>query len=227
MRFLYALTFYVLLAGTTLAGLALAPIAAVTGRPWIDVSYLAFIAHWWPIPVWLLLMILLLRRRGLLRPSSAPVLSWESWLYGLARVPYVGWGICAAFWGAIRPRRVTFKITPKRAAGVDSLPARAVAPYAAISVVSSAAALFGERLTSAAGYVFLCLLAAAVYGLVVTAIPVLHAREAAARTGLSRRAALRQTARRPAVLAGITVAIAIVAVASFPMYAAPLLSRTF
>lgn len=223
-RFSYALTYYLLLAGVTVAGLALAPVAAVTGVPWIDVSYLGFLAHWWPIPVWLIAMIVLLRRRGLLRPQSAPVLSWESWLYGLTRWPYVASGILSAMARRLRPGHVTFKVTPKRVKSAQVLPARAMAPYVVIAIGSAAAAVVGERHTSAAGYVLLCLLAAAMYGIVVTAVPLLHAAETSARTGLSKVAALRTTARGPVALAVVTVAVVGVAIASFPAFVAPLLT---
>ncbi|HEX9034104.1 MAG TPA: glycosyltransferase family 2 protein [Streptosporangiaceae bacterium] len=224
MRFLYALTYYFLLAGITLAGFTLAPVAAVTGVPWISVGYVDFLAHWWLIPVWLIVMIALLRRRGLLRPPTAPVLSWESWLYGLTRWPYVAWGIAGAIRQRLRPRHVTFQVTPKREQGARPLAARTMLPYVAISVGSAVAAVFGERHTTAAGYVLLCLLAAILYAIVVLAVPALHVAEMSARTGLSKISALRLTARGPAALAVVTVAVVAVAIASFPAYAAPLLS---
>lgn len=222
-RFLYALTYYALLTTATILGLALAPIAAVTGQPWIDVSYASFLGHWLPISVWLLAMIVLLRRRRLLRPVSAPVLSWESWLYALTRWPYVACGVAAALWQRVRPRSVTFAITPKRAAGRERLPASKVAPYAAISIASAASALIGERFTTVVGYVFLCILAATVYAVVTAVVPVLHAREAAARTGTGLPAALRQTAAGPLGVAAVVVAVTATALASFPVYAYPLL----
>ena len=67
-RFIYALSFYFLLVSTTAAGITLAPIAAVTGLPWINVNYLVFLAHWWSISIWLILIAALLRHRRLLRP---------------------------------------------------------------------------------------------------------------------------------------------------------------
>ena len=124
-RFLYALSYYTLLVVTTAAGLALAPTAAVTGRPWINVNYLAFLLHWWSISVWLVLLTVVLRRRGLLRPRSAPILSWENWLYTLSRWPYIARGIGAAIIQTVRPRPVTFKVTPKAAGGLERLPGRA------------------------------------------------------------------------------------------------------
>jgi cellulose synthase/poly-beta-1,6-N-acetylglucosamine synthase-like glycosyltransferase len=221
-RFLYALSYYSLLVSTTIAGLLLAPIAAVTGVPWINVSFAAFLLHWWPIAACLLLMALLLRRRGLLRPPDSPVISWESWLYALSRWPYVALGIWAAIGQAIRPRPIHFKLTQKGTAGLQPLPVRLVVPYFGISIACSGAALIGERISNAAGYVFLSMIAAVMYAIVAAAVPVLHASEAAARTGVSRRAALRGTAPGPLALAAIAVVPTVAAAALFPAYAARL-----
>ncbi|MHB1596608.1 MAG: glycosyltransferase family 2 protein [Streptosporangiaceae bacterium] len=222
-RFGYALSYYVLLALTTIVGLAMAPIAAATGISWVAVNYLAFLGHWWPIALWLVLIIVLLRRRGLLRPVTAPVISWESALYALTRWPYVAWGISAAVWQRIRPRPVTFKVTPKRDAGLQALPVRLIAPYLAISLASAGAALIGESYTTAVGYVFLCLMAALTYAVVLFVVPILHASEAASRTGSGLAAALWQTARMPVALATIALLTALLAAAAYPVYAAPLL----
>ena len=91
---------------TTTAGLALPPIAAVTGLPWINVNYASFLGHYWALSVWMILLIALVRRHGLLRPAKAPILSWESWLFALARWPFVAWGV-GAFAGRSRPCRRT------------------------------------------------------------------------------------------------------------------------
>lgn len=234
LRFTYALSYYSLLVTTTVVGLALAPVAAVSGLPWINVNYLAFLAHWWAISIWLIAIVGLLRKRRLLRPPDAPLLSWENWLYSLARWPFVALGIGAAIVQLVRPRPVTFTVTPKAGAGAAvmspvRLPVKLVIPFAVISAASSAAAIAGEHLTSAAGYVFLSCVGGIVYAVVAAAIPVLHAGEVAASAGsgdgVRRRTgtALRQTATAPIVLASLATAVSAVAVAGYPIY----LSRLF
>ena len=218
-RFLYALLFYVLLVTTTLGGLALALTAAVTGRPWVSVNYVAFLLRWWSISIWLVLITLLLRRRGLLRPQNAPILSWENWLYALTRWPFVAWGICAAAIQRLRPRPVTFKVTPKEAGGLERLPFRLMIPYVAISVASSAAALVGEATNNAAGYVFLSILGGAMYAVVSVAVPVLHASEAATRASIGVSAALWRTSRGSLVMAFIVLLPVAWAMARYPGYA--------
>jgi cellulose synthase/poly-beta-1,6-N-acetylglucosamine synthase-like glycosyltransferase len=219
LRFLYALSYYVLLAVTTVAGMALAPIAAVTGTPWIHVNYVEFLLRWWSISVWVLALALLLRHRGLLRPRRAPILSWENNLYCLTRWPLIAWGVTAAVIQRIRPRQITFKVTPKSALGLEPLPLRLTLPYLTTNVLLAAAALFAETWTLAAGYAFLCLLGSTTYAVVALLVPLLHAGETARAAGVRLRTAVGRTVAVPlvaAVLAAVPVAIAI---ARYPAYA--------
>jgi cellulose synthase/poly-beta-1,6-N-acetylglucosamine synthase-like glycosyltransferase len=219
-RFLYALSYYGLLVSSTLAGLALAPVAAVTGQPWINVNYLGFIAHWWSISIWLILITALLRRRGLLRPRSAPLLSWENWLYSLTRWPFVALGIGAALLLLVWPRPVSFKVTPKEAGGLDPLPVKFVLPFTVISVLSAGAAIFGEYANGAAlGYVFLSTFGGAIYAFVALLLPIHHAREVGRAAGISVLRALGRTARPATLLAIVACATALTAIAFYPHYA--------
>ena len=90
-RFLFALSYYPLLTLTTVAGLAMPVIAAVSGAAWINVDYIEFILRWMALNVCLLAITLFVRRRGLLRPKNAPVISWENWMYAFARWPFIAW----------------------------------------------------------------------------------------------------------------------------------------
>ncbi|MDT3396017.1 glycosyltransferase [Streptomyces sp. B1866] len=218
LRFLYALDFYLLLAATTVGGLALAPVAAVDGSPWIQVDYPEFLLRWWSLSVWVLAMVVLLRRRGLLRPSRSPILSWENYLYCLTRWPFVAWGVAAAVVQRVRPRPITFKVTPKSAGGLEPLPTRLMLPFVTLSAALAGAALYAESHTDQAGYAFLCLLGAVTYAVVALLVPLLHAREAARGAGVRTRAALRATAALPLLLAVLVAVSAAVAVARYPAY---------
>jgi cellulose synthase (UDP-forming) len=223
LRFAYALGYYPLLALTVLAGLSLPPIAVLTGLPWMNVNYFDFLVHFWFMPVWVFLALCLMRRRGLLRPPSAPVISWEVWLFALARWPYIVWGVLGAVRQRMRPRPVTFKVTPKRRSGLEPLMTRLVLPFAALTVSLAAVALFGELTRPAVGYVFLTLLGALVYGAVALAVPLLHIRETARAAGTGLRAAF-ATARTPLLVAVASALPPLLALMFFPAYAVTVLS---
>lgn len=219
-RFIYPLCYYLLLTASTAIGVLLAPFAAVTGWSWMSVNYFAFLLHWWSLSIWILLLAALLRRRRLLRPADAPLVSWENWLYVLARWPYIARGVCAALLYSVRPRAVTFKVTPKGADELEVLPTRLMVPYLIISVLCSMAAIAGERSTNVAGYVFLCVLGSLTYGGVSALIPVLHAREMARRVTTTVAVAIRLTSLPPLILGVLCVLPALYAAVHYPAYAA-------
>jgi cellulose synthase/poly-beta-1,6-N-acetylglucosamine synthase-like glycosyltransferase len=225
LRFLYALGHYVLLTLTTVGGLLLAPVAAATGTPWISVAYVDFLVSWWSVSLAVVAITVILRRHDLLRPPRAPIVSWENYLYCLTRWPLIAWGVAAAVIQTVRPRQITFTVTPKGAGGPEPLPVRLIAPYALTVLVLAGAALYAEASTNAAGYVLLCLLGAITYTVVGLAVPVLHARESArtACTGLVE--ALRRTALPPLLLAVLVAAPALLAVLQYPDYAAGVFGR--
>ncbi len=218
-RFTYALCYYLLLTMSTVIGLLFAPFAAVTGKPWMNVNYFAFVLHWWSLSIWLIFLALLLRRRGLLRPADAPLFSWENWLYVLVRWPYIVRGVCSALMYAIRPRAVTFKVTPKGAGGLEALPTPLMLPYLLVTLLCSACAVFGELFTAAGGYVFLCILGAFTYSAVSILVPVLHAREMTRRVATTTGAAIRLTSLAPFVLGLLSVLPALYAAVHYPAYA--------
>jgi cellulose synthase (UDP-forming) len=222
-RFLFALSYYPLLALTTIAGLTLPAIAAVTGVPWVNVNYLEFLARWALISIWLILITYLVRRWGLMRPHDAPVFSWENWLYTLARWPFIARGVLAAVMQKIRPKTVDFKVTPKSRGTFERLDGKLLAPYYGISVLMSAAALMGEATTAAYGYVFLCLLAAGSYAVVALAVPLLHAKESAAAAKAPFLTAVKATIATPLTITAAIWAPLLVAVAQFPHYIRPFL----
>lgn len=221
LRFAFQLSYYPLLAIATVVGLALPPFAAVTGLPWVNVNYLEFLARLAAVALWLPLLTLLLRRRGLLRPRSVPVLSWEGVLFALTRWPYVVWGVLAATRLNARPRQVSFKVTPKARTGLEPLPTRLVLPYAAITVVLSAAALLGERSAHTPGYVFLCILGALCYAAAGLAVPALHVVEAARAAGLRVRSVV-PTAAGPLLVGVVALLPLAAAIAGYSYAAVPL-----
>ncbi|MFD3656763.1 glycosyltransferase family 2 protein [Streptomyces sp. NPDC058620] len=221
-RFLLALAFYPLLALTSTVGLALPPVAAVTGLPWIRVNYFEFLGHFWAMSVWMVLLALMMRRKGLLRPSDAPVLSWENWLFSLSRWPFVAWGVAAAVLQKLRPGTVDFKVTPKNRDALEPLPLRLLAPHLVITSVLTGAAIIGELTGPAAGYVFLCLVGAVSYAVVTLAVTWLHLAETARAAGVGVHRVL-STTRAP-LLAGTVVLVPLAwAISMYPVYLTGLL----
>ncbi len=190
LRFVFVLSYYPLLALTTTAALLLPPVAAVTGLQWMNVGYADFLFHCGAMTVWMLLLTLLLRRRGLLRPHYAPVLSWENWLFVFARWPFVAGGVAAAVLRRVRPKPTVFKVTPKGRPGLQRLPLRLVLPHTTLTVMLSLAAVIGERRGSAAGYVFLCILGACAYAVVAMVVSTMHVVETARAAGVRPSAAM-------------------------------------
>lgn len=221
-RFLVALSYYPLLALTSTVGLALPAVAAVSGLPWIQVNYFEFLGHFWAMTVWMVLLTLAMRRRGLLRPRDAPVVSWENWLFSLSRWPFVVWGVSTAVLQRLRPRTVVFKVTPKAREGLEPLPLRLVAPHLFVAWALTAAAITGELTGPAAGYVFLCLAGAVSYALVTLAVAWLHVVETARAAGVRFHRALR-TAGPPLLAAGLLLLPLAWAVSIYPVYLAGVL----
>jgi cellulose synthase/poly-beta-1,6-N-acetylglucosamine synthase-like glycosyltransferase len=224
LRFAYALAYYPLLGLMIVAGLVLPPVAVLTGIAWVNVDYFQFLLHFWLLPLWLMLTLWLLRRRGLLRPPGAPLLSWEVWLFALARWPFVIAGLVAAVRQKASPRPVTFKVTPKQARGPRPLPARLTVPFALLGATLAGVAVYGELTGPAVGYVFLCLVAGAAYALVALAVPVLHVRETSRAAGVPPRTLL-ASVRLPLLAAAPAVLTVATAVVLYPAYAAAVLGR--
>ncbi|UUU20309.1 glycosyltransferase family 2 protein [Streptomyces sp. DSM 40750] len=221
-RFAIVLMYYPLLALAAIAGLTLPAAASVTGNVWVSVNYLAFLGHFLLMGVCLLMLLLMLRRRGLLRPRTAPVISWELWLFTLARWPWVAWGVLGAIVQEIFRQPIYFKVTPKDRSGAEVLPKRLVLPYGVIVTILAGAAVVGEMTGPAVGYVFLCILGACAYAVVGIAVSVLHVLEAAKAGGTRLRSAM-ITARTPLLLALAPLLPLAFAIYVFPSYAAAVL----
>ncbi|HEX3981671.1 MAG TPA: glycosyltransferase family 2 protein [Acidimicrobiales bacterium] len=176
-RFGMVLLFYPMLVITTVTGLFLAPIAVVTGVPWMHVNWLAFFGRWVLVSVPLVLATLVLRSKGVLRPQRAKILSWESWLFSFARWPYVFFGFCIAVKELIVPKPRTIKVTPKGDLGLEPLPFRFLTPYFVIAAMTLTAVWARSENPAIRYYVALCLLTGGAYLLVAGAVSILHARQ--------------------------------------------------
>lgn len=182
LRFAFALSYYPLLAGVTMIGVLLPLTASLLREPWVNVNYFLFLTLWASMSVPLIASNLILRRRGVLRPARPKLVGWELMLFGLTRWPFIVWGVASAMIQRVRPKPITFKVTPKDG-GLEPLPARLLLPYTLISLIGSTALVVGMQNPGTRGYALLSLLSAMAYCAVSLACTALHALEMQRATG--------------------------------------------
>lgn len=190
--------------GLLMLASVLVPVVAIATRtPFMRVSLLDFYGHFAPAVLTLLLVVLWLRRLAFLRPRTAHAVSWEMALFQLVRWPWALIGCAHAIVGRIAGREFAFKVTPKGREGVVPLPARVLAPYLILALVSASPFLLRLDAGAAGGYRKLALLNVALYLLAAVAIVGLHIHE---HPRPLRRQVLRQsTGKLGATLAAATV----------------------
>ncbi len=186
--------------------MVLLPAWALLGRaPLVRVNVTQFYLHFLPVGLVLLAAVVVVRSRGLLRPRTAPVISWESILFQLVRWPWALIGCANALWGCLTGREDGFKVTPKRTGGEQPLPLRVIMPYLALAAVSILPVLLVSDPGRARGYYFWALLNAATYLGVAIAVVALHIAENRAHT--SGRSMVRLAGARSAAIAAVAAAL--------------------
>ncbi len=173
-RFGFIQLWYPLFVGHLVLGSLLAPIAVITARPWMEVSFVAFYTRAAMPTMAVVAFMIWVRRQGVLRPNDAPVLSWESSLFNLTRWPWNALGIVQAVLGAIRGKTYNFRVTPKEQGGHRPLPWTALAPTAALAVLQSLVVLVAGGNRGALGYVMITTIGAVVYAVATVAVIGLH-----------------------------------------------------
>jgi len=183
------------------------PLAAVLTRtPLMQVHLGDFYKHVAPEMLALVATVLWLRSLDCLRPRAAKAVSWEMVLFQLIRWPWALWGCAHAVGARIAGREFGFKVTPKGRTGVLPLPAKVVAPYLIIAVVSAAPTLLDLDAGPASGYRTLSLINAGLYLLAAVVIVVLHVREHPSGT---RRAVLQSIAPKAIATAACVIFLSV------------------
>jgi cellulose synthase (UDP-forming) len=183
--------------------------ALFSHAPLVGVNVGAFYVHFAPVGLVLLAAVLLLHRRGLLRPATAPVISWESFLFQLVRWPWALIGCVSGLLGSVTGRENGFKVAPKRAAGERPLPVRVIVPYLVLSAISILPVLIVGDPGAARGYYFWALLNGVTYLLVSISVVALHVAENHAHTDF--RSMARFAGARLAVIASVAAVLAFAA----------------
>jgi cellulose synthase (UDP-forming) len=155
-QFLFTQLWYLIFSGVMLLSFALPLIAIGTRTPWVQISYLHFLAGALLVNASLIAMTYWLRRTGCLRPARPKLISWEIFVFQFARWPWVICGITAGVCGAIRRHTWQFRVTPKDSPQSE-LAFCLILPPAILVLISSLVTLMCEA-GDATGYYFFSIL---------------------------------------------------------------------
>jgi cellulose synthase (UDP-forming) len=176
-QFFYWQLYYPLLAALFLSSLSLPVIALIFDYPWMRVNYPTFIIFCILQTFLTLLPAIYLRRMGLLRPTNARPLSWEHWLFGLSRAPWVLAGVASGVRHALWPRPVNYRVTRKQLVSAP-IPLTYLAPYLlVVSLGVGSTIFFGASSRFAQGYILLVLITASMFAIGALAVSVLSHRQ--------------------------------------------------
>ena len=148
-------------------------IAVVFDARFVDVTYPAFIGHILPVGIIPLFIVIAIKRDKLLRPTDAPILSWERMLFPILQWPWVLWGVTMAVRDRITGSFVDFRITPKGEAASRDLPNSIVMLYTFLALGAIIPVLVQDDLTEARGFYLLALMNAVAY-VAVLAVTITH-----------------------------------------------------
>lgn len=176
-QFVFSELWYPLFALFMASSLLLPIIAILTKVTFVNVTYPDFLLHALPMTVVLTVLVVCVRKAGVMRPVNAKVFSWELPVFLFARWPWVLLGTIAAARDWLTDSFVDFKVTPKGTTAVDPLPSRIVAPYALISLFSALPVVFVENAKFASGFYIFALTNALIYGAIYLLSLMKHQRE--------------------------------------------------
>ncbi|WP_159587471.1 glycosyltransferase family 2 protein [Chelativorans xinjiangense] len=194
-QFLFSQLWYPLFSLFMALMFAMPIIALLRGEIFVGVTYPAFLAHFAPLSIVLILMAYRWRAGGTFRPADANVLSWEAMLFLLARWPWALAGCAAAVRDWLTGSFVDFRVTPKGTSEVDALPIRVLAPYGVLSLASILPVLAVEDAGDTRGFYLFAIVNASLYAILLLVIVTRHARENAVR--------VRTRLHRPALAASL------------------------
>ncbi|WP_173934750.1 glycosyltransferase family 2 protein [Chelativorans sp. Marseille-P2723] len=176
LQFLFSQVWYPLFAVFMTVMFAMPVIALLSGRNFVNVTYVGFLAHFAPLSLILILLAYRWRSTGTFRPHDAKILSWEAMFFLLARWPWALAGTAAALRDWATGSFVDFRVTPKGGSAVDPLPWRVLIPYAFLSLASIIPVLVIGDAESRGFYIF-AIVNAVAYALLLVTIIFKHVRE--------------------------------------------------
>ncbi len=176
-QFLFSEFWYPTFSSMMALMIAIPIIALVTGERFVSVTYIAFLIHILPLSLTMLGLAYWWRSTGLFRPPNAKILSWEGVAFLFLRWPWSLLGSLTALWDLATSSYVNFRITPKGVKHTQPIPFDVVAPYVLVAVLSAGAAWFVKDAGTSGGFYIFNLITAALYGILVLVVLILHARE--------------------------------------------------
>ena len=211
-QFLFSQFWYPLFSIFMAVMFAMPIVALVFGQNFVNVTYPAFLLHFAPLSIALIVMARRWRSWGSYRPANAKVLSWEGTLFLFARWPWSLAGTLFAVRDWLTGTFVEFRVTPKGSKLAGPLPIRVIAPYALLSFVSSVSALMLDEVGRARGFYIFAIVNSAIYAALLMVIAIAHMRENDILPGLHSKFAV-----APAMLAAYLFSISVSATAEHGM----------
>ncbi len=176
-QFVFAELWYPIYALSLFFGALLPLIALLRDTPWVNASYFGFVIRSVFLDVACIVTITWIRNRGWFRPQNAKVISWETFLFQLARWPWVMAGVGNAVIAWITQKELPFRVTPKGTNAPKPLPLNVLSPYLFFGILSAIAVIAINKVTRTPGYYFLALINSSFYVILCFAIIWAHIRE--------------------------------------------------
>lgn len=208
-QFIFAQLWYPLFSFAMALAFAMPIVALLTDSNFIRASYAEFFLHFAPVSLLLILLAYRWKAARCLRPVDAKVISWEGLLFQFARWPWSLLGTLAAVRDWATGTTAEFRVTPKGSDPSGPLPNRVLAPYFCLALASALPVILIGGVENASGFYIFAAAQAVIYGLLLAAILVCHARE----NGMPRRIRAFGAAVTQCCLVAVTAGVMTVAAA--------------
>jgi len=172
----YVQLFYPIRGLQSLSAIGMGFFALITAQAWINLNFLVFVQLNLLLYVITLLPCLYLKSLGYLRPSTIRIPSWETWLFEMARGPWIFLGSLSAVFEYFSSRSNIFHVTNKHNFP-QPVPVRFLSPYLVLVLIGGISTLIFKDVGPANGYFLLILLACSVFTFVCLFVVILGALE--------------------------------------------------
>lgn len=176
-QFVFSQLWYPLFSGFMALMFVLPVIALLSGRVLVNASYPAFLAHFLPMSLIMIVFAFFWRATGAFRPHDARLFSWEAMVFLFLRWPWALMGVLAAVRDTVRGDFVDFRITPKGEQARPPLPLRVIAPYMVLAGSSLLAMTLAPQDSGAQGFFIFAAINVTIYAGLCVFLLVRHAIE--------------------------------------------------